>query len=448
MDRDEITKLCVAIDKKREEIISLGEKIYRNPETGFKEFGTARLVSEKFEELGLKYEAFMDIPGVKVTLDTGKPGPGVAILGELDAIICFEHPHCNRETGAVHACGHNVQVAAMIGAAIGIMDSGLMGELSGKIHFIATPAEEYIELAYRTELKDKGTVRYLGGKPELLHRGWFNDVDICIMIHVNPSESRISVQSSTNGCIAKKVRYIGQASHAGIAPQDGVNALYAANLGLMAINSLRETFREKDCIRVHPIITKGGDVVSVIPCDVRMETFVRGKSMEAIMDAALKVDRALVGGAVSMGAKVEIENMPGYFPLAADSKLISIVEKLACKLTGEQNIQMYGHGTGSTDIGDLSTIMPVVEIGMGGVRGGLHSSDYRNVDHEVSYILGAKMLAGLTAELLSGDAGPAFEVIRCHKPLFNKRQGYFDFVDSLFSKRLLPSTDLINNIII
>ena len=275
----------------------------------------------------------------------------------------------------------------------------------------------------------------------MLYRGWFDDVDICIMVHVYPSESRISVQSSANGCIAKKVKYIGQASHAGISPQDGVNALYAANLGMMAINSLRETFREKDCIRVHPIITKGGDVVNVIPCDVRMETFVRGKSMEAIMDADLKVDRTLVGGAVSMGAKVEIENMPGYFPLAADSKLISIVEKLACKLTGEQSIQMYGHGTGSTDIGDLSTIMPVVEIGMGGVRKGLHSSDYRNVDHEVSYILSAKMLAGLTVELLSGNADTAFEVIRLHEPLFNTRQEYFDFADTLFSKRLLPNAD-------
>ena len=103
------------VDKYAQDIIQIGEKIYSNPETGFKEFETSKLVAAEFEKLGLACLVFEDIPGVKVTIDTGREGPNVAILGELDSVICNEHPHCNQSTGAVHACGHNTQIAAMLG---------------------------------------------------------------------------------------------------------------------------------------------------------------------------------------------------------------------------------------------------------------------------------------------------------------------------------------------
>jgi metal-dependent amidase/aminoacylase/carboxypeptidase family protein len=97
------------------------------------------------------------------------------------------------------------------------------------------------------------------------------------------------------------VRYIGRASHAGGAPHLGVNALYAAQIGMTAINAIRETFRDDDSIRVHPIITHGGSQVNVIPADVRIETYVRGKTVEAILDANVRVDRALKAGALALG---------------------------------------------------------------------------------------------------------------------------------------------------
>src|SRR5262249_58216172 len=107
---------------------------------------------------------------------------------------------------------------------------------------------------------------------------------------------------------------MGQASHAGGAPHMGINALYAANVALTAINALRETFREDDTIRVHPIITHGGVQVNVIPADVRVEMYVRGKTVEAIMDAHTKVDRALQAGAVGPRAQGGNENPPRHPP--------------------------------------------------------------------------------------------------------------------------------------
>ena len=253
-------RIIESIENKRDFIIDIGRSIYNKPETGFKEFHTNQLVSEKFQELGLEFIKFDDITGLKATIDTGKEGPSIAILGELDAVICFDHPASDKETGAVHACGHHTQVTAMLGAAIGILDSGILEHLAGKIHFIAVPAEEFIEVAYRMELREKGSIRYLGGKQELLYRGFFDDVDLCIMIHSNSCQGKKAMlEASSNGCLVKKIKYIGKAAHAGVNPHEGINALYAANLGMMAINSLRETFQEKDYIRIHPIITKGGE---------------------------------------------------------------------------------------------------------------------------------------------------------------------------------------------
>src|SRR5437016_4332817 len=108
------------------------------------------------------------------------------------------------------------------------------------------------------------------------------------------------------------------APHAGGAPHAGVNALYAANVALLAINAVRETFRDEDTVRVHPILTHGGSQVNVIPAEARLETYVRGRTLEAIRDASVRVDRALRAGALALGATVEIETLPGYLPLRCD----------------------------------------------------------------------------------------------------------------------------------
>ena len=118
--------------------------------------------------------------------------------------------------------------------------------------------------------------------------------------------------------MVKQIRFLGRAAHAGGAPQRGINALNAAMIAMNAIAAQRETFWEKDTIRIHPIITKGGDAVSVVPAEVTMETFVRGGSLEAIVDANRKVDRCLRAGAMAVGAEVEIHTIPGYLPQRND----------------------------------------------------------------------------------------------------------------------------------
>jgi metal-dependent amidase/aminoacylase/carboxypeptidase family protein len=196
----------------------------------------------------------------------------------------------------------------------------------------------------------------------------------------------------------------------------GINALYAAQIGLMSINAVRETFRDEDTIRVHPIITHGGSQVNVIPGEVRIETYVRGRTMEAILDANVKVDRALRAGALALGAKVEIETLPGYMPMSCDPIMTRHFRDNAAGLFGEENYRQIGHRTGSTDMGDLSQVMPILHPYIGGARGTGHGADFAIVDKPLAYLGPAKALAAMVVDLMWDRAAVAREVMAKAKP--------------------------------
>jgi len=137
---------------------------------------------------------------------------------------------------------------------------------------------------------------------------------------------------------------------------------------------VRETFRDEDSIRVHPILTHGGSQVNVIPGEARLEMYVRGKSAEGVAEASVRVDRALRAGALALGAQVEIETLPGPMPLLCDGAMAKLFESAARGLVGEEHYRNIPHRSGSTDMGDLSQIMPILHPYMGGATGAGHSA--------------------------------------------------------------------------
>ena len=431
-------KQCVfdAIERRSNEIIGIGEEIRCNPELGFKEFKTARLVETTLGSLGLKPRTGLALTGVRADMaGRAGQGPTLALLGELDALVVTGHPDADPVSGAAHGCGHNAQIAALMGAAIGLMEAKAMEHMAGRLVFFAVPAEEYVEIAWRASQVEAGRLEFLGGKPELLRLGHFDDVDLAMMIHMTSraDEGKACLPTSHNGFVAKAVRYIGRAAHAGGAPHEGINALYAAQVGLTAINALRETFRDDDSIRVHPIITSGGSQVNVIPADVRLETYVRGKTVEVILDAAIKVDRALRAGALALGAKVEIETLPGYMPMVCDPIMAARFRKTAVALVGEENFRVGGHRTGSTDMGDLSQVMPILHPYIGGVQGTGHGADYGIADKQLAYVTNAKMMAAMAVDLLANGARLAREVFAASKPPMT-RQAYLALQRGIFHR--------------
>jgi metal-dependent amidase/aminoacylase/carboxypeptidase family protein len=298
----------------------------------------------------------------------------------------------------------------MIGAGMGLQ--AVMDELDGDVVLFAVPAEEYIEVEWRLGLREQGKIEFLVGKAELIRLGEFGDVDMAIITHTNAraEDALASVGDTHNGCVVKFMRFIGRGAHAGSAPHLGINALKAAQIALHAIDANRETFRDDDTIRVHPIVTRGGEAVSAVPADVRLETFVRGKTVEAIADAARKVDRSLRAGAQAMGARVEITTLPGYLPQQMDPNLVALARANCIAVVGEANMGRPRHSTGSTDVGDLGFIMPEVHPRAGGVRGTIHGADYVVVDHVLAAVNPAKAMAMTVVDLLSDGAREARRV--------------------------------------
>ena len=434
MTKDELKqRVYEAIDRRSQEIIGLGEQIRRQPELGFKEVKTARLVEETLKKHGLAPKAGLALTGVRADVaGRAGAGPTFALLGELDALVVVGHPGADPQTGAAHACGHNAQIAGLLGAAIGLIDAQTFDHLAGRVVFFAVPAEEYGDIEWRVNQARAGKLEFLGGKPELLRLGHFDDVDLSMMIHTTPrtEDGKAGVPTSNNGCIVKTVRYLGRAAHAGGAPHMGVNALYAAQIGLMGINAIRETFRDEDTIRVHPIITHGGSQVNVIPGEVRLETYVRGRTVDAILDAQTKVDRAFKAGALALGAKVEIETLPGYMPMYCDATMAGHFKTTAAALFGEENYRQIGHRTGSTDMGDLSQIMPVLHPYIGGAKGTGHGPDFEIVDPTLAYVGPAKALAAMVIDMMADGAGAARDVLAKATPRMT-RDAYLQFQRSV-----------------
>ncbi len=435
--RDELKRaVCAAIDRHADAIIDLGETILRCPETGFNEVKTAALVAERMSALGLGPRTGLALTGVKGRLCGRTPGPRLALIGELDSLRTSDHPLADPVTGAAHSCGHNAQIAGMLGAAIGLRDAGVAQHLAGEVVFFAVPAEEFIDVEERLGRVERGELEFMLGKPELVAKGHFDDIDMAMMIHTGSrgaGSTRSVVAESSNGALVKQIRFVGRAAHAGSLPQLGVNALSAAMIAMGAIQAQRETFWDKDTIRIHPIITKGGEAVSVIPAEVTMETFVRGGSLEAILDANKKVDRCLRAGAMAMGAEVEIRTIPGYLPQRNDRRFARIFGDNVETVFGPGEFQIGGHRTGSTDMGDLAHLMPVIHPYVVAAEGKAHGADWRINEPQHGYLTPAKLLAMTAIDLLHGEAAPAREILAKFEPAMTK-EAYLAYQRGLFKK--------------
>ena len=354
---DTIALLAHAVDAEKDNVLAAERYIWRHPETGYREWNTHKYLKEHFERLGYTVTEAGNIPGFITELDTGRPGPTLGIFAEMDSLIVPTHPECDPKTGAVHACGHHAQSAAMVGIAAALKAPGALDGLCGKIRLLVVPAEELIELEYRTGLREAGTIRYYGGKQEFLYRGLLDGVDLSFMLHTGGGKG-IGSSRGSNGCVVKYAEFRGKAVHAS-APAYGVNALYAATSAINAANAVRETFKEADTIRFHPIITAGGAAVNSIPDRVTVESYVRGGTMQAIAAANKKVNRAFVGSAYALGCGLLLRDHHGYAPRINDCTIRDAFHDAASMFYEDKDLRFTdSFDLGCSDMGDISCVMP------------------------------------------------------------------------------------------
>ena len=426
-----LQKMNQAVEQYKDSILAAERHIWNNPESGYREWKTHAYMKEQFETLGYCVTEVGNIPGFYVDVDTGVPGPKLAIFAEMDSLIVPSHPECDPKTGAVHACGHHAQCAALLGVATGLKAPGVLNGLSGSIRLIVVPAEEGIEIEYRRSLKEQGVIRYYSGKLEFLSRGILNGVDLAMMVHTSATKGITCIRGA-NGCMIKEAVFLGRSAHAGGSPHLGINALYAANIAMNASNALRETFREKDTIRFHPIITNGGSAVNAIPDRVTVESYLRGATMEAIQSENEKINRAFAGAAVAMGCGLEIRDTHGFAPRFYPARFRQTARDAALMVVPESEVTFTENwGTGCSDIGDISQVMPAIHPTAGGAVGTSHGSDYYITDPYYACVVSAKFQLATIVRLLEKGAQETKEIIADFVPAYPSISAFLEAVDQL-----------------
>ena len=421
------------VEKNKDLMLTSERWLWAHPQTGFNEWQAHTYLKEQFEKLGYSVVQAGNIPGFYTDVDTGREGPVLCIIGELDALDIANHPQA--VDGASHSCGHHAQAATLLGIAACLKEKNALDGLCGQIRLMVTPAEEIIQLEHREELRKKGIIKYITGKAELLYRGFFDDVDLALLVHTNTNWDGIEFKCGpgTNGCLAKIMKYKGKASHAGCAPHLGINAQYASMLGMQAVNALRETFRDDEYIKFHPITHGATCAVNVIPDEIVLESYVRGKTVNAIKRENKKINRALASAAAALGAELEITDRLSASPELHSREFMRLAERCCIDLVGMEKTEfMYdGWGTSCSDFGDITTVMPALQFNAAGASGVCHSVDFQMTEPERFCCNSAKIQLLIADALLCDGGKQAKKIISEYEPVFSSTAEYIAFVDEL-----------------
>lgn len=321
-------KLAIVADVEvnRETILSVSEELYRNPETGLREYAASAMLSDILERAG--YSVQRGLAGMETAFCArwGDGGPCIAILAEMDALP---------EMG--HACGHNIIAAAAIGAALALRSC--LPTTGARIAVLGTPAEE------------------LGiGKIDMIRAGVFDGVDFAMMVH--PSAKRQVIKQSL-GLARVRFRFTGRSAHAAVYPEEGVNALDAVIQTFNGINALRQQLRQD--VRVHGIITEGGVAPNIIPERAACYFYVRADDLAELERAKERVIACARGAALASGCSLETEEGGRVLaPFLVNRRFSALYSAQLRYLGLEESSAPADRNKGSSDIGNVSQVVPTV----------------------------------------------------------------------------------------
>lgn len=362
-----------AIDAKSEEYTTIAKKIWDYAEVGFQETNSSALLQETLTKSGFKVEKGVGGMPTAFIASYGQGKPVIAILGEFDALpgiaqeaVPEKKPIEGRVAG--HACGHHLFGTASAASAIAVRDWLIANKKQGTIRFYGTPAEE------------GGS-----GKVYMVREGLFKDVDAVINWHPSPVNSASPGTSLANK--TGKFRFYGAAAHAAAAPHRGRSALDAVEGMNVMVNMMREHVTQET--RIHYVITRGGEAPNVVPAFAEVYYYVRHPDRSEVKDVWERIVNAAKGAALGTDTKVEIEITGGVHDLLPNETLakamyanlkeiggytmneeenafgMNIQKSFSGKvppLTSTQVIEEYQlrAGSASTDVGDVSWVVPTV----------------------------------------------------------------------------------------
>jgi len=321
-------RACAYVDNITDQLIGVSRDIYEHPELKFEEFRASKLLAEKLQGAG--FATKLGVAGLETGIQADYPsvsdGPTVAIISEYDAL-----------PGIGHACGHNLIAAAGLGAALAV--GAVKGDLPGKLVFLGTPGEE-------------GG----GGKVVMVNAGLFADVDAAMMFH--PS-SRTVVDRKSLAITEVMIEFTGKASHAAGSPEKGINALDAVIQTFNGINAMRQHI--KDGARIHGIITDGGAKPNIVPEHAAANFYVRALENDYRDELLEKLRACAQGAALATGATLDFKIVGHSYKAMKPNRAIgdAFVKNLT-ELGEPLNPPPPDAGMGSTDMGDVSQVVPSI----------------------------------------------------------------------------------------
>lgn len=367
------------LDSKADFYGEIARQIWSNPELGYLEIHSSGLLQKTLADAGFEVTAGVaDIPTAFVA-EYGSGKPVIGIMAEFDALpgvsqkaVPFRSPVT--EGGAGHACGHHLFGAASVAAGISVREWMEQNKIAGTIRVYGTPAEE-------------GG----GGKVYIARAGLIKDVDV--MIHWHPSSENAAGATSSLANISTKFRFYGEASHAAAAPERGRSALDAVEAMNFMVNMMREHVPMET--RMHYVITRGGEAPNVVPAFAESYQYVRHPDARVVREIFERMVKTAEGAALGTQTKMEYEVINGVYNLLPNETLARIMHKNLELVGGvnytpeerrfaEEIIKTYPAGIkvspedaaeiapfvvsskgggGSTDVGDISWLVPTVGLG-------------------------------------------------------------------------------------
>lgn len=319
------------LESRREDVLALSHSLHAQPELAFEEHKSAKKIADLLEGAGFDVaRGICDLP----TAFSGTYGSGELVVGitaEYDAL-----------PGIGHACGHNVNGAAAVAAAVAL--APVADDLGITVKLLGTPAEEYG-----------------GGKVYMLERGAFDDVAAAMMVHAAPIDG---LGFTSHAISSWKVAYTGRTAHAAAMPHKGINAADAMTVAQVAIGAYRQQMIPGGI--VHGVVTHGGEAPNVIPGRVTADYDCRAETADDLHELKARIRACFEAGALATGAELELTDVGrDYADLRQDAAFGEAYRRAAEALGRSFDRVPSGMRGGSTDMGNVSHVLPTIHPSIG-----------------------------------------------------------------------------------
>ncbi|WP_334103242.1 M20 family metallopeptidase [Mesotoga prima] len=322
-------KIIRDLDSISLELVDISKRIFDYAELSFEEYRSADLLVKYLESKGfeIKRPAIKTLP-TSFIASAGCGQPKISLMAEYDALPSIGH-----------ACGHNIICSSSIGAAVAVKESGFLETVEGSIFVIGCPAEE------------SG-----GAKRDLVREGIFSNMDLGLIIHPASMSTGYDIAYALKRF---KVEYHGLSAHAAADPSKGVNALDAVIHMFNGISALRQQLPEK--VRVHGIISNGGQSFNTIPNYSSAEIGIRALTMAEVDNVVEKFERIVQAGSIATGCTYEITQTEQMEDVLVNVPLANLLDRNFELLGEKTTMRRYEQGVGSTDVGSVSHAIPAIQ---------------------------------------------------------------------------------------